>query len=100
MRQMNADVSFEPQIHRTVLVHNMLPTGNRLTMMFSAIFQKKYRELQVFYLIPTGTAEHISDFKYGPGGFGCRDFRQFNTHNLQGGGARKLAFHLLSMDPI
>ncbi|XP_076344046.1 uncharacterized protein LOC143243998 isoform X2 [Tachypleus tridentatus] len=80
MRQMNADVSFEPQIHRTVLVHNMLPTGNRLTMMFSAIFQKKYR--------------------YGPGGFGCRDFRQFNTHNLQGGGARKLAFHLLSMDPI
>ncbi|XP_013786642.2 ATP-dependent RNA helicase DDX3Y-like isoform X1 [Limulus polyphemus] len=39
------DMGFEPQIHRIVLEHNMPPTGNRLTLMFSATFPKKVQEL-------------------------------------------------------
>ncbi|XP_076344026.1 uncharacterized protein LOC143243996 isoform X2 [Tachypleus tridentatus] len=45
-----ADIAVEPQIHCLVLEHNMPPTGNRLTMMFSATFPKNYRKGQMHFL--------------------------------------------------
>lgn len=47
------DMGFEPQIRRIVEQHNMPPTGERQTLMFSATFPK---EIQVIHSVVFGSS--------------------------------------------
>lgn len=50
------DMGFEPQIRRIVEQDNMMPTGKRQTLMFSATFPKEIQVTKL--LLPENRVNH------------------------------------------